>query len=230
MKTRKLLALIMTIALALSLCACSSAASSTSPAESQVVESESQPTAQVEVPAATAAPEATPAPTEAAERKGDFRSGNWGDSKEEVGKYEKGTLVDDSDGEVIYRCTVAGLDMAAVYCYDNEGKLYSGRYVSQEEHSNPQQHIADYNKLKDSLSSVYGTPDTDEVIPTNSAYESTNLDDGTALTYGWLGYQATWHTDNTDILMVMYGDNFNVVLGIKYTDRNHEEVYDNSGL
>ncbi len=230
MKTRKLLALIMTIALALSLCACSSAASSTSPAESQVVESESQPTAQVEVPAATAAPEATPAPTESAERKGDFRSGNWGDSKDDVAKYEKGTLVNDSGNEVTYRCTVAGLDMAAVYCYDNDGHLYSGRYVSQEEHSNPQQHIADYNKLKDSLSSVYGTPDTDEVIPMNSAYESTNLDDGTALKYGWLGFQATWQTDDTDIFMVMYGDNFNVVLGIKYTDKNHEEVYDNSGL
>lgn len=231
---KKIIETIVSIVVVLSLlCSCSDKSinngedkeSQASIAAAQQEEIETNEPESTETPEVTITPEPTVKPV----KKGNFRVGNWGDSKEKVEENENADFLVENNNQLIYQCEVENIEMLVGYYFDENDKLYQGFYASLNEHTNDSLYIGDYNKLKDSISSVYGTPEEDKEIPLSSLYKYSD-DKGTAVKMGWLALKATWSTEDTNIMLGMNSDNYKITLGIKYSDKNHEEVYDNSGL
>ena len=145
-----------------------------------------------------------------------FRKVKWGMSKDEVKSRENaGSIIHDKDNTLGYDdVTVAGLNTYVAYLFVDD-KLYRAVYIFDERYVNNYKYIADYNTLKDILTSKYGAPNEDK---------KTWLDDsryykdkpGKAVAYGKLIYYAVWTADNTKISLSLVGENYDPKLRIEY--------------
>ena len=172
-------------------------------------------------------------PTDASDRNGDFRIGFWGDDMETINKYETAKFEgiadeDDDTTMMMYSGTVSGKDAYISYIFDPAGKLYQCFYGINDTYNNAALYITAYNTLKENLTEKYGKPASDEVKNLSSLAKYT--DDSTALELGYSAYRAIWKTETTEISMIMYNFGDGIQTTIAYTDPNHEEVKNTSGL
>ena len=147
---------------------------------------------------------------------GAFRGIPWGSPRKSVMKtdgVEPGYL----GGQLIGRETaLLGLDFLTIY-YFSDDKLVRGRYVLSEEHSNQNDFIQDYQKIKAALESKYGPPETDEIVWRNAGYRDDADQYGYAVALGHLTYEADWEGDDTDISLQLRGDNYEITVFLEYT-------------
>ncbi len=152
----------------------------------------------------------------AAAESGAFRGIPWGSPRNTVvktGGVEPGYL----GGQLMGRETaLLGLDFLTIY-YFSDDKLVRGRYVLSEEHSNQNDFIQDYQKIKAALDSKYGPPEMDEIVWRNQSYRDDADQYGYAIASGQLAYQADWEGDDTDITLQLSGDNYKITVFIEYT-------------
>ncbi|MCK4325552.1 hypothetical protein KAW55_02220, partial [bacterium] len=87
----------------------------------------------------------------------DFRKISWGMNKEQVKKMETAKLINEDEDSIAYQASVAGLDCAIFYKF-TQGKLVNAGYSITQAHSNKNDYISDYNKLKKILTKKYGKP------------------------------------------------------------------------
>lgn len=150
----------------------------------------------------------------------DFRNVSWGMSQEEVIAYE---------GEIgIYEVppsnhdlgctglTVSGKQADLLYLFNEKDQLYQTMYVFQIDHTNDTRYIDDFEDLKESLTSLYGAPDRDEERWYNDLFKGQPQDYGTAIAAGHLAYVAQWYLDDTEILLGLTGDNYELTLVLAY--------------
>ena len=94
-------------------------------------------------------------------QKNDFRNTRWGMKKDKVLSTEKNKPIKAAaEGQyfsAIYTGEVAGLKAHYGY-YFLDDVLVRGFYVLKETHSNRNEYIKDYNKLKEILTRKYGRP------------------------------------------------------------------------
>ena len=148
----------------------------------------------------------------------DFRKTNWGMNKEQVKKTEKGKIVEEDENILTYQGNVAGLDCFVVYIFA-EGKLVRAKYVFTETHSNKNDYILDYNKLKEILIKKYGKPIEDSQLWRNDLYKDDYQNWGFAVSLGHLVYFALWETPSTSIAMMLDGENYEINLQIEYLSK-----------
>lgn len=133
-----------------------------------------------------------------AEAKPDFRSVNWGMSMEEVIEREGKPTEIIEDALFYDKIKVAGIDVVLVLHFVQD-RLVVAAYVSQEHYPmSYTRYIDDYNKLKDALISVYGSPEKDEVIWEQPAMKGI-VDTTTALQLGDIRLESLWQTDKAYI-------------------------------
>ncbi len=163
-------------------------------------------------------------------RDGDFRIGFWGDDVDTINKYETAKFEGPAeDGSaMLYSGKVAGNDAYIVYYFDPAGKLYRGVYGITTTYSTASLYITSYETLKDNLSEKYGKPSSDEVRKISSLAKYADAD--TALQLGYSVYQTIWNTETTEVSLGMLNDGSGISILISYTDPNHEEVKNTSGL
>jgi hypothetical protein len=154
-----------------------------------------------------------------------FRKSNWGDSKEKVIESEDLEPKHDADGVLGFQAKIAGLDTILAYIFV-ENKLVRSKYIITEKHTNANDFISDYEKLKEALTRKYGTPDKDETFWKNDLYKDDYEDWGMALKVGHLVYLASWETTDTDIGLVLSGENYDISLQIEYTSKKLEALED----
>lgn len=167
---------------------------------------------------------------DASNRNGDFRIGFWGDDEDTINKYETAKFEGPAeDGSaMLYSGKVAGNDAYIVYYFDAAGKLYRGVYGLTTTYSTASLYITSYETLKDSLTEKYGKPSSDEVRKISSLAKYADAD--TALQLGYSVYQTVWNTETTEVSLGMLNDGSGISILISYTDPNHEEVKNTSGL
>lgn len=153
----------------------------------------------------------------------DFRKANWGMSKQEVIKMEGKKPDHTKNNAMAYRDTVAGFTCFAGYGFI-ENKLTRGFYSFIHEHSNSTDFIGDYEKLKELLTKKYGAPVEDEVWWKNDLYRSDPQHWGMAIEVGHLVYYAVWKTEDTEIELNLFGENFHTSLRIDYTAKQFENL------
>ncbi|MHC4523317.1 MAG: hypothetical protein ACYSWY_07545 [Planctomycetota bacterium] len=161
------------------------------------------------------------APVHAEEQPTDFRQARWGMSKEQVkGAEKKAEFVDEDEELLLYKGTLAGFDVSIVYVFVS-GQLVRGAYFTDRTHSNKNNYISDYHKLKALLAKKYGLPTSSHIWWRNDRYQDSPQDWGLAISIGHLQYNTIWITKSTKIELSLTGNNDEIQNGI---------IYDNIGL
>jgi len=151
-----------------------------------------------------------------------FRSVNWGMSKNEVKEKETAKLMGDIGDSLFYKTNVAGFSCVLGYSFAND-KLVRGAYIIEEKHSNYNLYIQDYNKLKELLTKKYDTPIEDSHKWFNDLYKDDPEEYGMAVAVGHLRYAADWNINNTLIQLRLYGDNYKINLMVAYDSKELSE-------
>lgn len=157
----------------------------------------------------------------------DFKKFIWGASKQEVEAIEGEPLtigkVDGLDAEYIaYKTSAVGLDMILGYYFCDDG-LFQVRYVLNENHSNDDLYIDDYEKFRSALTKKYGEPLLDWVSWNDDSmkdyYQKNGKSMGDALCFGYCTYD-TWYTsDRSYITMSMSADNYDISMTVDYKSK-----------
>lgn len=149
-----------------------------------------------------------------------FRNSSWGDSQESVLKSESLDLVKNLSNENMksYLENIANIEMTLIYNFTQK-KLTSGYYISKAEHSNKNSFINDFTKLKKILSNKYGKPTSDDILWYNDLYKDDYSGWGMAISIGHLKYKVEWETDDTNITLILNGDNYLIVNAITYISK-----------
>ncbi len=151
-----------------------------------------------------------------------FRKTTWGMTKEQVKETEKETPYEHERG-LRYEDRILGFDCTLLYIFV-EGKLVRTKYIITEEHSNDNQYIMDYDTLKAALIKKYGEPSESNQLWKNDLYKDDSQDWGLAISIGHLVDYARWETLQTDIVIGLYGDNYEVALEIQYSSKELKEL------
>lgn len=147
-----------------------------------------------------------------------FRGTVWGMSKQKVKSIEKLKIIKDTGNILIYKGKVANLNTYIVYIFVNN-KLVRTKYIIRELHTNKNDYIFDYKKIKRILTKKYGPPKSDKQIWLNNLYKTDTEDWGLAISIGHLKYYSEWETDDSIILLALFGDNYKITLGVEYVSK-----------
>jgi len=145
-----------------------------------------------------------------------FRGVEWGSSPETVTESEAKAPASEGDGQLVFEDSIDNLDCYAIFTFV-QGQLVRGTYGITEEHANQNDYIGDYMKLKNLLEKKYGEPATDRTIWKDDLYKDRRDDWGMAIATSRLVYNSTWVSGDTDIMLGLYGDNYDIHLTIWYS-------------
>lgn len=143
-----------------------------------------------------------------------FRNNSWGDNVTSVKAKEKFELVQEETGILAYKGRIAGMDMLLGYLFTGD-KLTTGKYIVTEDHSNKNDYITDYDKLKKILTEKYGEPKEDEKYWKNDLYRDDYSDWGFAVSLGHLIYYSTYQNEKTELTLMLSGENYKINLLIE---------------
>ncbi len=147
-----------------------------------------------------------------------FRNTKWGMSIDEVKQTENSEPTYDKDNMLGYDDQLLEFDVFCFYIFvDNQ--LVRAKYAINEKHSNDNLYIDDYNKLKEALNKKYKTAILDTNLWKNDLYKDDRSHRGFAVSLGHLVCFATWETQDTDIFLVLRGDNYDIDLVLEYTSK-----------
>lgn len=149
----------------------------------------------------------------------DFRSAEFGMSPDQVRASEPGVEWIESGDRLGFETRIGTVDALAVYEFTDD-RFSTAMYTVTEEHVNKTLFIDDYRELAGLLEQKYGKPDEDETVWRNDLYRDDPSDWGTAVGVGHLTMYKQWHTETTDVSIVLFGDNFEVHVQIAYQSRD----------
>lgn len=144
-----------------------------------------------------------------------FRNNSWGDSLVLVKSKEEYDLIQEEPGFLVYKGRLAGMDMLLGYFF-TQNKLSTGKYLVSEDHSNKNDYIIDYEKLKNLLIQKYGKPKEDEKFWKNDLYQDDYSQWGFAISLGHLIYYSTFQNEMTEIILMLSGENYKIDLRIEF--------------
>jgi len=145
-----------------------------------------------------------------------FRTTKWGMNKSEVITLE-GEPSENIDGALFYNSKlVGGILGDIVYVFVNDA-LVRTKYNFKEDHSNKNEYLKDYAKIKNVLEEKYGEAYTDRNSWSKDLYKGDVQNYGMAVSVGHLIMQAGWLNLDTDILTSLSGDNFKISHIVQYS-------------
>ena len=158
-----------------------------------------------------------------------FRNSVWGDSIQQVKHIETATFFGENESYLMYEGSISGYSCDIIYQFSDD-KLVNGGYYIQDIYTNAGQYIAAYDALKENLYSKYGDATEDEIIKLERDSLIETAGPAKALEYGYVVYRARWETENTDIMLAMMAENFDITLVLTYTDKNYEDTSNMEGI
>ncbi len=153
----------------------------------------------------------------------DFRKTTWGMSKSQVKATEAGVPNSEDESVLMYSSRISGMNALVIYIFA-ENKLVRAKYLFTEEHSNRNDYITDYNSLKEALGKKYGKIKNEETVWRNDLYRDDFSQWGFAVSLGHLIYYSQWNTENTNISLVLSGENYDIKLAAEYTSKALEKL------
>ena len=158
-----------------------------------------------------------------------FRSTRWGMSVSEVieqeGKPDGKSNLDSAEyGEgLFYEVSVVGID-ATLFYYFTENKLTRCGYLFVETYLNKNHHIDNFKRIKKSVSKKYGSPEFDKKKWSQDLFKDDPSNYGQAVAIGHLEYVASWETEETELWLLLNGENFEVTHMLDYYSKEFEEL------
>ena len=147
----------------------------------------------------------------------DFRNAGWGMEKVVVKATEFGEPIEDRDDLLVYSDVVGG-DMDVLVAYNfSDGRLVSGKYLFLTKHPDKNDYIADYKRVKETLTLKYGSPKSDEELWHNHLYKDDTEKWGLAVSLGHLAYRSKWETKTTEVILALHEKNKEIIFGVVYS-------------
>lgn len=132
-----------------------------------------------------------------------FRQTTWGMSRDEVKSIESGTPISDNENVLLYEQDYLGIPAQMGYVFKDD-KLVKAAYLLRENHDNPDEYIATYEKMKSSLINEFGPPSLDEIKWLNDS-EMSDTASGEDVCTGNVIYKSEWVELDTMILILLEG-------------------------
>lgn len=152
----------------------------------------------------------------------DFRNATWGMSPSQVKSSETSTLVYGTSDLLRYKTTLVGFNAYAIYFFAGD-KLTSANYIIDEEHSNNNDYISDYNMLNDILKKKYGEPLEDIAQwSSNSGDKYDKSSWGFSIWLGELELYAIYRTSNSEIKILLNSVDHKIKNQIQYSSTDAE--------
>lgn len=152
-----------------------------------------------------------------------FRNTEWGMSIQKVKSTEKEEPVYEGDKIIVYEDYLMKLPVEVIYIFvDN--KLVRAKYNFIQKHTNKNDFISDYKALNKALNNKYGNADEKDHFWSEDLYKDSPNDWGLALSVGHHSYFTKWETSETEILSALYGDNYEITMGIEYTSKELKDL------
>lgn len=142
-----------------------------------------------------------------------FQGLKWKDNKRDIKSKIKG--LEESENMMTKETVIANLDATLVFGTVKDQLSYIG-YLFNEEHTNKNLFIKDFEKVKSILTKKYGEPTGDFINWNNDLYKDNPQDYGTSVAVGYTEYTAYWKLSDTDIILKLKGDNFKINMLVKY--------------
>ena len=155
-----------------------------------------------------------------------FRKTKWGMTIQQVKESEPLEVAHSGNNILGYNVKVLDKNVYLVYIFV-ENKLVRAKYILAEEHSNKNDFINDYKLFQDILIKKYGKPIKDDIYWRNNLYKKDTSNWGMAVGVGHLSYFSNWHSQDTDIVCFLYGDNFNIRCGVEYISNKLRQLEKN---
>ena len=153
----------------------------------------------------------------------DFRNSKWGDNKEKIRSTEKLELDYELDNALVYKDRLLGLDCKVAYIFIDD-KLVRAKFIFTEDHTNENEYLNDYVVVKDIFIKKYNKPFYDKEIWNNSLYKNKPEKHGFAMSLGYLEYITLWNMQETEIVMLMNGDNLKIEFAIEYSSKKYDQI------
>lgn len=150
----------------------------------------------------------------------DFRGVNWGMTMEEVKQNENLELIREEEKDLTYITSIGGIDCLLFYSFVDD-QLYNAMYWMIEEHATKNRYLDDYQRLRKMLIQKYGTPIMDDEIWGRSLYKDEPDRKGFAISIGDLTMLAEWETENTEVSIMLWGDNYEIKHAISYESKEY---------
>jgi len=128
----------------------------------------------------------------------DFRKTKWGMTRDQVKAAEGSQPTGEKTEVVTYRDELEGIPVIVGYIFDGE-KLVKAGYLMRGKYEDPNKYIDDYNKIKESMISVYGAPAQDELQWKEGEESQDPAQFGKAVCDGKLTYFTIW-TDGVTMI------------------------------
>lgn len=150
-----------------------------------------------------------------AKSKTSFRKTRWGMSRDQVKHAETAKLLKESGDRFFYDVRVGGLEAFLIYEFIKD-KLVAAKYTFYEKHSNRNNYLTDYSSIKKILKNKYGEPIKENTYWDNDLYKDDYQSFGTAVAVGHLSKFSEWKAPDTQIMLSIYGDNFEITHSVEY--------------
>ncbi len=147
-----------------------------------------------------------------------FRGHTWGTSEEEVMENEGWELVGAKDGRVAYKGEIAGLPVLATYVFVQD-KLVKGIYFFLQQHTNLNLYLDDFYRIRDLLFEKYGASTGTQMLWNWDLYKKDKAKWGFAISRGDLAVVTRWGFLDTEITLMLHGDNFEVRMDLEYASK-----------
>lgn len=144
-----------------------------------------------------------------------YREAKWGMTSEEVEKALGQRLIHES-GRSYYATEIDGTPADIVF-YFVDNLLYRVIIGFKIETQNKNTYISKFKSLEELLGEKYGKPIENIKKGSNNPY----IDDGMAIATGQGIYRTRWDAKESEITLVMIGDNYEIHLGIVYESKKY---------
>lgn len=151
-----------------------------------------------------------------------FDRTDWGESESVIRGRENSRIVDESSPEegikaLFVNDRVAGLDAWAIYLLSRD-RLVQTRILFAQEHLKPEQFLAEYARVEESLRRQHGQPlESGEHRRNGSMPEGSDL--GRMVAVGEVTLLSRWETEDTVITHVLRGESLDVDHEINYVSK-----------
>ena len=152
-----------------------------------------------------------------------FRNVKFGETFEEVERHETLPIYDQKSNYLLYLDAFAGVDCIIYYNFNNAGQLCNIMLTSNDSHYEGNEYLVDFESIMAALEKSYGEAASDEEsYGSLGKYIDTK---GQALLLEQYARQARWSCDGFNIVLTVYHDGQDVILGfvISSTEYCQEE-------
>jgi hypothetical protein len=158
----------------------------------------------------------------------DFKNVSWGMSVTQVKRIERLKLIEEGKDFLKYDDALTGMNCDVIY-YFTEEKLSSARYTIKQKHHDPALFSEDFVALKKHLCLMYGPYVSVEDKWNDDQFKSDESKWGFAVSLGFLTRSVKWKKAETDIVLLMAGQNHEIFMNIEYAVAATQSATSKSG-